>query len=81
MLVVGALFDATYLRGMPDLTTTITDVAQAPAEIQSDNTRVKEHSLPDLIEADRYAKGQAAAATKKKWWGLRVAKLVPPGAD
>ena len=53
--------------------------AQAPAKVSGDAGSVEQHPLPDQIEADRYL--AAKEAIKKRNRGLRLNKLVPPGAD
>jgi hypothetical protein len=62
-----------------DLEQEIRDNAQGPAEAQGDSGRVRQHSLPDQIAADRYLEGKKAA--RKKGLGVALKKLVPPGAD
>jgi hypothetical protein len=61
-----------------DLEAAITSSATGPAKASSDAGSVEQHKLTDLIEADRYLAGKAAAKTASK--GLRWSKLVPPGA-
>ena len=63
---------------MPDLEDTISESAQGPAEVSGDAGSVKQHPLPDLIEADRYLTSKTAATQTKK--GLRFNKLTQPGA-
>lgn len=60
-----------------DLTQTIHDNAAAPAEASVDGRSAKQHPLPDQIEADRYLASKAAA---KKKLGIRLSKVIPPGA-
>lgn len=50
-----------------------------PAEVSGDAGSVKQHSLSDLIAADKYL--AARCATTKARRGLRFTKLVPPGID
>ena len=57
---------------------TIRENAQKPAEVSSDAGSVKQHSLKDQIEADRYLAAKEAANSSKR--GLRFNKFVPPGA-
>lgn len=57
----------------------ILENAQGPAEAHGDSGGVKQHSLKDQIEADRYLASKQA--TKKKSRGLRLSKLSPPGAS
>lgn len=52
--------------------------AQAPAEASSDMGSVKQHSLGDLIEADKYLTGKDAVSKGRR--GLRFTKLIPPGS-
>jgi hypothetical protein len=58
---------------------TIRDNAQGPAEAAGDVGRVRQHSLADQIAVDRYLESKKAA--KKKGLGVKLKKLVPPGAD
>lgn len=52
--------------------------ALGPKKAQGDTGSVESHSLPDQIAADRYLASKQAMKTKMK--GLRLTKLVPPGA-
>lgn len=65
---------------MSDLEDTILENASGPAEASGDSGSVKQHSLRDQIEADRYLASKAAAANATHR-GLRFNKIVPPGAD
>ncbi len=55
----------------------IRQAAQQPAEASIDGQTVKQQPLPDQIEADRYLASKEAA---KKGIGVRMTKVVPPGA-
>ena len=55
----------------------IRENAQGPAEARGDSSSVKQHSLKDQIEADRYLGAKQAAQSKTR--GLKFNKLVPPG--
>lgn len=57
----------------------IRDNAAGPAEAHGDSGGMKQHSLKDQIEADRYLASKQA--TKKKHRGLRLSKISPPGAQ
>jgi hypothetical protein len=61
-----------------DLEETIRDNAQGPAKASGDAGSVEQHSLQDQIAADRYLNAKRAA--KAKTLGLRVTKIIPPGA-
>jgi hypothetical protein len=61
-----------------DLTNAIKENATAPAEASVDGQSVKQHPLRDQIEADRYVASKAAA---RKRLGMRMTKVVPPGAS
>ena len=64
---------------MPDdLTNAIKQNATAPAEASVDGQSVKQHSLRDQIAADRYVSSRSAA---KKRLGIRMTRVVPPGAS
>lgn len=56
----------------------IRENAQGPAEAHGDSGGVKQHSLKDQIEADRYLASKQAAKMKSR--GLRFSKLSPPGS-
>lgn len=62
-----------------ELTDHIRENAQGPAEVTGDSGSMKQHPLKDQIEADRYLNSKQA--TRSPRLGLRVTKLVPPGAD
>ncbi len=51
--------------------------AQGPKKAQGDSGSVEQHDLKDQIEADRYLASKEAA---KKGLGVRMTKVVPPGA-
>ena len=61
-----------------ELEQTIRDNAQGPAEAHGDSGGMKQHSLRDQIEADRYLSAKEAA--RSKTLGLRMTRIVPPGA-
>ena len=60
-----------------DVRQAIEQAAQQPAEVTVDGQTVKQQPLGDQIEADRYLASQDAA---KKGLGVRMTKVVPPGA-
>ncbi|MEW4530219.1 hypothetical protein [Maioricimonas sp. JC845] len=62
-----------------DLDDVIQENAEGPAEARGDSGSVRQHSLKDQIEADRYLAAKRAARAKRL--GLRLSKLVPPGSD
>ena len=62
-----------------NLDDTIRQNAQGPAEVSSDAGTVKQHSLNEQLEVDKYL--SAKEAVKKKERGLRFNKLVPPGVN
>ena len=63
---------------MPDdLEDTIRENAQGLAEARDEAGAMKQHSLRDQIEADRYLASKNAA--RQKGLGVRISKLVPPG--
>ena len=61
-----------------DLEQAIRDNAEGPAEARGDSGGMKQHGLRDQIEADRYLNSKKA--TQSKGLGIRMTKLVPPGA-
>lgn len=65
---------------MPDdstITDSIRENAAGPKRAQGDSGSVEQHDLKDQIEADRYLSSKEAA---KKGLGVRMTKVVPPGA-
>lgn len=62
-----------------DLDNTIRENAQAPKRAKGDQGEMEQHSLKDQIEADRYLASKEAA--RGKGLGIRISKLVPPGAS
>ena len=60
-----------------DLEQTIRDNAAGPAKATGDTGSVEQHKLKDQIEADRYLASKEAS---KKGLGMRMTKVIPPGA-
>ena len=52
--------------------------ANEAKQVVVDGVSMTQHSLTDLIAADKYLKGQAAAKSPSR--GLRFTRLVPGGA-
>jgi len=65
---------------MPDeeLKDVIKSNAEGPASAEVDGQKVTQHSLKDQIEADKYLAAKEAAKSKKL--GIRLVKIIPPGA-
>ena len=61
-----------------DLDEKIRENAEGPAKAAGDSGSIEQHKLSDQIEADRYLNSKKAAKNKNR--GLRLNKLVPPGA-
>jgi len=57
---------------------TIRENAAGPKRAQGDSGSVEQHDLKDQIEADKYLASKDAV--KKPNRGLRLTKIVPPGA-
>lgn len=57
----------------------IRENAQGPAEAHGDSGGVKQHSLKDQIEADRFLASKQAVKSKSR--GVRFTKIAPPGAS
>lgn len=55
----------------------IRDNAAGPKKAQGDSGSVEQHSIPEQIEADRYLASKEAS---KQGLGIRMTKVVPPGA-
>lgn len=63
-----------------DLKETILDaVEEGVKSAEVDGRKATAHSLPELIDADRHLASKNAAANSPAW-GLRFAKIIPPGA-
>ena len=62
-----------------DIEKTIEDNASAPKRAKGDSGEIEQHSLTEQIEVVRFS--ASTEAVKKKPFGLRRAKLIPPGAD
>jgi hypothetical protein len=61
-----------------DLEARIEEVAAKPASVTVDGQTVVMPKLPELIAADQYLASKAAAEAAHR--GLRITKLIPPGA-
>lgn len=57
----------------------IRENAQGPAEARGDSSSVKQHSLKDQIEADRFLASKQAVKSKQR--GIRFTRISPPGAS
>lgn len=55
----------------------IDENARGPKRVQVGGQSVEAHPIQDQIEADRYAKAQAAAANKQSGLGIRVQRITP----
>ena len=60
------------------LTEQIRENAQGPRRASGDSGSVEQHSLTEQMAADRYLASKEAA--KRKGMGIRVGKMIPPGA-
>ena len=61
-----------------DLDSTIRNNANGPRRARGDSGEMEQHNLKDQIEADRYLNSKQAV---KNGLGVRISKLVPPGAS
>jgi len=61
-----------------DLKDTIKQNAEGPKQASADGVSTQQHSLADLIEADKYLAGKDAAS-KNPAKGFTRVKIVPPG--
>ena len=62
-----------------DLEDTIKENAEGPKRAKGDSSEVEQHSLADQIAADRYLNSKKA--TQSKGLGIKITKIVPPGAQ
>ena len=53
--------------------------ADGPKSAQVDGQRVEQHSLPDLVQADRYLASKRAA--RGRYGGLRFTRMSHSGAQ
>lgn len=72
---------------VPDLTEQIAAEAAEPIASSGDGESATGRTLPELIEAHKFFKGQESVAgmnenggPRSGWGGLRTARAVPPGA-
>lgn len=61
-----------------DLSDAIANAAQGPLTVSVDGQLVTAQDLAKLVQADRYLAAKSAA--EKKGQGLRITRLLPPGA-
>ena len=61
-----------------DLDDAIRTNAEGPKSASGDAGSMQQHSIPDQIAADRYLASKQAA--RSKGMGIRLTKVVPPGA-
>jgi hypothetical protein len=61
-----------------DMDNALKENAKGPKRAKGDSGEVEQHSLEDQIVADRYLNSKQAV--KSKSLGIRVTKLLPPGA-
>lgn len=64
---------------MPEIDDAIRENAEGPAQVQGDEAMVRQHSLRDQIEADKYL--SAKAARRKRGLGIQFRQIVPPGGE
>lgn len=62
-----------------DIKDKIKENAEGPKRARGDSGEIEQHDLKDQIEADRYLNSKEAL--KKKGLGIRLSKIVPPGAS
>jgi len=62
---------------MPDQTA-VQDAMAQPKAASGDGVSVTQHSLPDLIQAEKHVAAKSAASKAHR--GLRFSKIVPPGS-
>lgn len=57
----------------------IEENAKGPKRAKGDSGEVEQHPLLDQIAADRYLEAKKAA--RKRGMGVRIGKMLPPGAE
>jgi hypothetical protein len=75
--LVGSVVETGDAEVPDDLSDTIATNAAGPDSVTADGVSVKQRSLKDLIDADRYLSGKAVADDPRAAF-TRV-KIVPPG--
>jgi hypothetical protein len=63
---------------MPDQTL-VSDAATEPKSASADGVSVQNHSLDELIRAEKHLAAKSGASKPHR--GLRFSKLVPPGTS
>jgi hypothetical protein len=63
---------------MPENEDTILDNALAPKKVTGDEGSAEQHPISDQIAADKY---QLAKRAAKRGLGIRMVRLIPPGAN
>lgn len=53
--------------------------AKGPQSATNGAQSASQHSLRDQIEADRYLRSKAVAATPPAFLGMRIQRIKPPG--
>lgn len=61
-----------------DVTDAIAANATAPAEVEQDGTKAKQHPLPDQIAAAKFLAAQRGASSSRS--GIRFGRAIHPGA-
>jgi hypothetical protein len=61
-----------------DLEQQLRENASSPKRARGDSGEMEQHSISDQIAADRYLNSKKAARSRSG--GLRMTKIVPPGA-
>jgi hypothetical protein len=56
----------------------IREVAAGPASASNDAGSITQQNLKDLIEAEKFL--SSAAASRRRGFGIKVSRIVPPGA-
>ena len=64
-----------------DIKTALENNAEGPKKATGDQGSVEQHSLKDMIEADRYLKSTSAVTNKAKGFGISIARIKAPGAQ
>jgi hypothetical protein len=72
-----ARINETDSKSSPTLSDVILDNAQGPKRVQGDAGSVDQHSLQDLITAERFL--QSKKAVQSKGLGIRFLKISPDG--
>ena len=60
--------------------TALVSAIAGPLKVSGDAGSVEQHSLSELIAADKYLRSRCAASSGNRFFGIPIAQAKPPGA-